>query len=113
MLGADQLGADAGGELGLARVVDGGREQRAEVDLGAGAIGCGGAFGDAAQVALDVGPEGTEAFVDPLSPLYVAGLEKIRDELDKVFTEIAGGDIRWARRKAELEAGGRWVELLY
>ncbi len=45
--------------------------------------------------------------------VYIAGLEKMRGELDKVFTAIAGSEERWQRRKAELMAGGRWVELLY
>lgn len=45
--------------------------------------------------------------------VYVAGLEKMRDELDKVFAKVAGSPDRWERRKAELIAGKRWVELLY
>jgi ferredoxin--NADP+ reductase len=49
----------------------------------------------------------------PNTYVYVAGLEKMRDELDEAFTEIAGSEDKWARRKAELVAGGRWVELLY
>ena len=49
----------------------------------------------------------------PNTYVYVAGLEKMRDELDKAFSEIAGSEKKWARRRAELMAGGRWVELLY
>lgn len=49
----------------------------------------------------------------PHTYVYVAGLEKMRDELDKAFSQIAGSKQKWARRKAELSAGGRWVELLY
>jgi ferredoxin--NADP+ reductase len=45
--------------------------------------------------------------------VYVAGLEIIRDELDKVFGKISGSPEKWARRKAELEAGRRWIELVY
>lgn len=45
--------------------------------------------------------------------VYVAGLERIRDQLDKVFASVIGSPTRWARRKAELMAGKRWVELLY
>lgn len=45
--------------------------------------------------------------------VYVAGLEEIRDALDEVFVRIAGSKEVWQRRKAELVAGGRWVELLY
>lgn len=49
----------------------------------------------------------------PNTYVYVAGLEKMRGELDDAFTEIAGSEEKWARRKAELTAGGRWVEVLY
>ncbi|MGD8316328.1 MAG: FAD-binding oxidoreductase [Myxococcales bacterium] len=49
----------------------------------------------------------------PNTYVYVAGLEKMRGELDDAFAEIAGSEEKWARRKAELTAGGRWVELLY
>lgn len=49
----------------------------------------------------------------PNTYVYVAGLEKMRGELDEAFAEIAGSKQKWARRKAELSAGGRWVELLY
>jgi ferredoxin--NADP+ reductase len=49
----------------------------------------------------------------PNTYVYVAGLEKMRGELDVAFSEIAGSSKKWARRRAELVAGGRWVELLY
>ena len=45
--------------------------------------------------------------------VYIAGLESIRDELDQVFSQVAGSAEKWSRRKAELLAGGRWTELLY
>ena len=35
------------------------------------------------------------------------------EKLDAVFTEVAGSQDKWERRKAELVAGRRWVELLY
>jgi ferredoxin--NADP+ reductase len=50
---------------------------------------------------------------DPKTYVYVAGLEKIRDQLDKVFRNVVGSPSRWERRKKELMAGQRWVELLY
>lgn len=50
---------------------------------------------------------------DARSYVYIAGLESIREALDRVFSEIAGSEKRWKRRKAELAAGERWVELLY
>lgn len=45
--------------------------------------------------------------------VYLAGLEPMRAELEKVFEDLAGSRERWQRRKAELMAGGRWVELIY
>ena len=45
--------------------------------------------------------------------VFVAGQEHLRGNLDEVFADIAGSPKAWARRKAELAAGGRWVELLY
>lgn len=45
--------------------------------------------------------------------VYLAGLEPMRAELEKVFADLAGSLERWERRKAELMAGGRWVELIY
>ena len=50
---------------------------------------------------------------DVKTRVYVAGLEKMRPELDRVFAGLAGSMEKWQRRKAELMAGGRWVELLY
>jgi ferredoxin--NADP+ reductase len=50
---------------------------------------------------------------DAKTYVYVAGLEKMRDELDAVFADLAGSEQKWKRRKAELMAGRRWVELLY
>lgn len=50
---------------------------------------------------------------DPKTYVYVAGLEKMSGELDRIFTALAGSKETWTRRKAELTAGRRWVELLY
>ena len=49
----------------------------------------------------------------PNTYVYVAGLEKMRGELDAALAEIAGSEKKWERRKAELVAGHRWVEVLY
>ena len=54
-----------------------------------------------------------ERLQDAHTRVYLAGLESIRDELDSVFAKIAGSPEKWERRKAELTAGKRWVELLY
>lgn len=51
--------------------------------------------------------------LDPKTYVYVAGLERIRDQLDHAFAQLAGSEEAWSRRKAELAAGGRWRELLY
>jgi ferredoxin--NADP+ reductase len=50
---------------------------------------------------------------EPKTYVYVAGLEKMLERLDAVFVKLAGSAKKWERRKAELTAGGRWVELLY
>jgi ferredoxin--NADP+ reductase len=50
---------------------------------------------------------------DSKTYVYLAGLEKMRAELDKVFARIVGSETKWERRKAELMAGRRWVELIY
>ena len=54
-----------------------------------------------------------ELLGQPNTYVYVAGLEKMRGELDYAFDKIAGSEEKWARRRAELAAGGRWVEVLY
>jgi len=51
--------------------------------------------------------------VDPHTRVYVAGLEKSIEQLDAVFAGLAGSKKEWERRRAELVAGGRWVELVY
>jgi ferredoxin--NADP+ reductase len=45
--------------------------------------------------------------------VYVAGLEPIRDTLDRLFGTLCGSTDAWLKRKAELIEKGRWVELLY
>jgi len=50
---------------------------------------------------------------DSKTYVYVAGLEKLRGELDAACAAVAGSEEKWQRRKAELVAGRRWVELLY
>ncbi len=45
--------------------------------------------------------------------VYVAGLADVAGDLDAVFSKIAGSAEKWQRRKAEMAAGGRWIELLY
>lgn len=50
---------------------------------------------------------------DPKTYVYLAGLAKIRDELDGVLAEIAGSNQTWFRWKQDLQTEHRWIELLY
>jgi ferredoxin--NADP+ reductase len=50
---------------------------------------------------------------DARTHVYVGGLVSVREALDRVFAGLAGSAEAWARRKAEMVAGERWVELLY
>lgn len=54
-----------------------------------------------------------EMLLKPNTHVFLAGLESIADAFDKTFSEVAGSDELWQRRKAELQAGRRWVELIY
>lgn len=45
--------------------------------------------------------------------LYIAGYEKVKEVLDKAFSNILGSKEAWATRKAELKAGKKWAEVLY
>mgnify|MGYP001813711896 CR=1 FL=1 len=45
--------------------------------------------------------------------VYVAGYEKVKNQLDKAFAIIFGSQERWALRKAELVAGKKWAEIIY
>jgi len=50
---------------------------------------------------------------NPHTRVYVAGRADILETLDRVFSRMIGNAEQWARRKAELQAGQRWVELVY
>ena len=50
---------------------------------------------------------------DERTYVYVAGQRAIRDSLDQLFGEMAESGHVWQKQKAELEAAGRWVELVY
>ncbi len=63
-----------------------------------------------------IGDRGMEIWtmlLDHKTYVFVAGMEEIRDHLDDVFAGIVDSREQWLRRKAELQAGGRWIELLY
>ncbi len=50
---------------------------------------------------------------DPDTYVYVAGLTLMRGMLEETFTTLAESPRKWARKLAEMSAGGRWQELLY
>jgi ferredoxin--NADP+ reductase len=45
--------------------------------------------------------------------IFVAGYEKIHENLNKAFSTILGSEEKWATRKAELIAGKKWAEVIY
>ncbi len=45
--------------------------------------------------------------------IYIAGLEDIRESLDKAFAKMAGSLDLWEKKKTELIADQRWAELIY
>ena len=59
------------------------------------------------------GEELWELLGEPDTRVYVAGAESLLGKLDTVFAKVAGSREKWDRRKAELRAGERWVELVY
>ncbi len=59
------------------------------------------------------GKELCELLSDSRTYVYVAGVEKIRDELDDVLAQVAGSNQIWFEWKSDLQAEGRWIELLY
>lgn len=50
---------------------------------------------------------------DPKTYVYVSGLTKISQSLDKAMTHIAGSREAYEQKKQELLGKGRWAELLY
>ena len=53
-----------------------------------------------------------EFLEDDRTHVYVAGLADVDRMLERILGLEFGVD-RWNKRKAELKAGGRWIELLY
>ncbi len=54
-----------------------------------------------------------EMVMKPETHVYVAGLEKMQKPMNEAFLKMAGSKEKWERRKAELVAGKRWVEIIY
>ena len=62
---------------------------------------------------VERGEELWDMLSDAKTYVYVAGLEPMHAELDAVFESLAGSESKWKRRKGELQADLRWVELIY
>jgi ferredoxin--NADP+ reductase len=45
--------------------------------------------------------------------IYIAGYEKVKENLNKAFIKILGSKEKWDNRKAELIAGKKWAEVIY
>ena len=50
---------------------------------------------------------------DPKTHVYISGLSKIEESLDKVFSAAAGSAEVWKAAKDEMIQDGRWSTLLY
>ena len=50
---------------------------------------------------------------EPKTYVYIAGHDKVKQNLEKAFIEIMGSDEKWKARKAELVAANKWIELIY
>ncbi len=68
---------------------------------------------DWASAMHERGEELEQLLSEPNTYVYVAGLERIIDELDLVLAEVAGSNRTWFGWKDDLKAEGRWVELVY
>lgn len=45
--------------------------------------------------------------------VYVAGLQRLEEQMDEVLSEIAGSEAAWQEKKQELIANRRWSTLFY
>lgn len=45
--------------------------------------------------------------------IYIAGYEKVKENLNKAFMTIMGSKEKWETRKDELVAGKKWAEVIY
>ena len=65
------------------------------------------------QALLQNSKEAWSLLLEPNTYVYVAGVEKMIEPLNKALIKIAGSPERWEAKKEELIAEGRWSELLY
>jgi ferredoxin--NADP+ reductase len=50
---------------------------------------------------------------DPKTYVYVSGLSRLEETLDKAFTKMAGSGEAWLEMKKQMTAQGRWSTLFY
>ena len=50
---------------------------------------------------------------EPNVHIYIAGLTQVGRQFDAALAKAAGGADAWAKKKAEIDAAGRWMSLLY
>lgn len=50
---------------------------------------------------------------DPKTYVYVSGLTKLEDRLDKILSDLAGSEEKWQAQKKEMILAGRWSTLFY
>jgi ferredoxin--NADP+ reductase len=70
--------------------------------------------GEALERSLEANAEEVwELIRDPNTYVYVAGLEHVRESLDKVMSRVAGSAEQWQEVKRRLADDSRWSELIY
>ena len=54
-----------------------------------------------------------ELVKDPRTYVYVSGLSRLENRLDKTMAELAGSEEEWKKQKEEMVSKGRWATLFY
>ncbi len=57
--------------------------------------------------------EAWELIQQPQTYVYLAGIDRVQEALDKTMIQAAGSEELWESTKARLKQEGRWAELLY
>ena len=66
-----------------------------------------------AQTLAEHAQEALAMIEDPNTYVFVAGLGKVIEALDRTMSQAAGSPARWEELKARLRDEGRWSELIY
>jgi len=57
--------------------------------------------------------EAWELIQKPETYVYLAGIDRVADALEKTMVEAAGSEEAWRAKKERMKEEGRWAELLY